>query len=317
VNDAPALAVTGLTRRIGGRTIVDAVDLDVDAGEVVVLVGPSGCGKSTTLRMIAGIEEASAGRVMLAGRDVTAEPPERRRIGLVFQEDALFGTMRVADNVAFGLRHMTRPERNERVTEMLDAVRLGHLARRYPHQLSGGEQQRVALARALAPSPVVMLLDEPFANLDEVLREEMRHEVVELLAGRSTAAVLVTHDRTEALALGHRVAVMSDGRILQCAPPDEVYARPASRFVATFMGQASLLDDPGGGVRVARPHDFRILPGEEDTVIERSYLGAVTRFRVRRADGSEIVVDDGGGTRLAVGDRCRVTFDIDALHRLP
>ena len=151
-----------------------------------------------------------------------------------------------------------------------------------------------------------MLLDEPFANLDEVLREEMRHEVAELLAAQGTAAVLVTHDRTEALALGHRVAVMADGHILQCALPDEVYARPASRFVATFMGQASLLEDPDGGVRVARAHDFRILPGEEDTVIERSYLGAVTRFRVRRADGSEIVVDDGSGTRLAVGDRCRV-----------
>jgi iron(III) transport system ATP-binding protein len=208
----------------------------VSAGELVTLVGPSGCGKSTLLRALAGLESLDAGQIELDGRDVTHTPPEKRRVGLVFQNNALFGHMRVDKNVAFGLKHLPRNERAARVKDMLSLVKLEHLARRYPHQLSGGEQQRVALARALAPQPVVVLLDEPFGALDELLREELGHEVKEILATQKTAAILVTHDRHEALRLGDRVAVMNDGHILQCDTPQHVRQHPATEFVAKFLG---------------------------------------------------------------------------------
>ncbi|MFM7252976.1 MAG: ABC transporter ATP-binding protein, partial [Ilumatobacteraceae bacterium] len=176
VETAVALEARGLRCSLGGRGVLHDVDLDVPSGALLALVGPSGCGKSTLLRALAGLVPLEAGRVLLAGRDVTALAAERRRVGLVFQDNSLFGHLRVERNVAFGLRHLPRRDRVERVAEMLDLVGLSRLARRYPHQLSGGEQQRVALARALAPSPEVVLLDEPFGALDESLREELGWE---------------------------------------------------------------------------------------------------------------------------------------------
>lgn len=248
----PSLEAVGLCRRLGGLDVLQGVDLAVVPGELVTLVGPSGCGKSTLLRVLAGLERADAGTVAMSGREVTTVPAERRRVGLVFQDNALFGHLRVGRNVAYGLRHLPRALRDERVEAMLAVVKLAHLARRFPHQLSGGEQQRVALARALAPEPSVVLLDEPFGALDEVLREELGWEVKSILARSGTAAVLVTHDRHEALSLGDRVAVMDHGRILQCAPPREVYERPASRFVADFLASVSrvpwwAVPESGGG----------------------------------------------------------------------
>lgn len=313
-----ALRVEGLVRSIDGRRIIDSVDLHLDHGELLTLVGPSGCGKSTLLRLIAGLEPADAGRVMLEGIDVSATAPEQRRIGFVFQESALFSHLRVADNIAFGLRHLERRARRERIAEMLELVRLADLGRRYPHQLSGGEQQRVALARALAPGPAVVLLDEPFASLDEVLREELGHEVAGILRSTGTGAILVTHDRHEALTLGDRVAVMNAGRILQCDTPEAVYNRPVDRFVAGFVEIASFIPtaDAAGQVSVVRPHQLEVAIGGPDVVARVEFLGASLRYTVRRADGSEVVADRGPSHGLGVGDACQVRVVTDDLYHL-
>ena len=198
---------------------------------------------------------------------------------------------------------------------MLELVKLSGLGRRYPHQLSGGEQQRVSLARALAPRPAVVLLDEPFASLDEVLREELGHQVAQILRSTDTASILVTHDRHEALTLGDRVAVMRAGRLHQCGTPREVYAKPADRFVAGFLEVASFLDDDGG-VRVARPHQLSAEPNGPDTVVRVEFLGASLRYTVRRPDGSQVVADRGPDHALAVGDACSVRVLAEDLYRL-
>ena len=310
------LRIEGLTRRLGGRTVVDRVDLELAEGELLTLVGPSGCGKSTLLRLIAGLEPADAGRVFLADRDITDLAPEHRRIGFVFQESALFGHLRVDRNIAFGLGHLPRAERTRRVAEMLELVHLGHVGRRYPHQLSGGEQQRVALARALAPAPAIVLLDEPFASLDEVLREELGHHVADILHTTGTTAILVTHDRHEAISLGDRVAVMGAGRIHQCATPREVYLEPSDRFVAGFVEVASFLPTADDGVQLARPHQLTVEAGGLDTVTRVEFLGATHRYGVRRADGTEVVTDRGPDRPLEVGSPCTVRVASEHLHTL-
>lgn len=308
-----ALTLAGVSRSIGNKVVVDDVSLDLRDGEILTLIGPSGCGKSTLMRMIAGLEPTDAGRVLIADSDVTAVATERRRIGFVFQESSLFGHMRVTDNIAFGLRHLSKSARATRVAEMLDLVHLADLGRRYPHQLSGGEQQRVALARALAPQPGIVLLDEPFANLDEVLREQLGHDVVSILRAASTAAILVTHDRHEAMTLGDRVAVMRDGRIEQCAEPETVYRAPATRFVASFVDVASFVTADDGTTRVARPHEFSIIAGGDDRVVRVEFLGNGYRYGVRCADGTEVVVDDASADPLKIGDACRITVMADSL----
>jgi iron(III) transport system ATP-binding protein len=313
-----ALRIEGLRRTIDGRVIVDDVHLNLARGELLTLVGPSGCGKSTLLRLIAGLEPADAGRVILDGVDVSSRPPEERRIGFVFQESALFSHLRIADNIAFGLRHLNRRARRARVTEMLELVRLPGLGRRYPHQLSGGEQHRVALARALAPGPAVVLLDEPFASLDEVLREALGHEVADILRTTDTAAILVTHDRHEALTLGDRVAVMRAGQILQRDTPEAVYNRPVDRFVAGFVEVASFIPgaEVGAQVEVARPHQLEVTPGGMDQVRRVEFLGSSMRYTIQRADGSEVVADRGPVQGLGVGDLCSVRVIAENLYRL-
>jgi iron(III) transport system ATP-binding protein len=285
---------------------LNGVNISVTSGELVTLVGPSGCGKSTLLRVIAGLEQPSAGTVMLDGVDVTDTPAEKRRVGLVFQSNALFGHLTVQRNIAFGLRHLSRRERKERVREMLDLVKLGDLAHRYPHQLSGGEQQRIALARALAPEPPVVLMDEPFGALDEVLREELGWEVKDILSQRNTAAILVTHDRHEAITLGDRVAVMDGGHILQCDIPRTVYDAPATRFVADFLAVSSYLSTPSGGETLVRPHQVSVGAGGPHTVIRVEFLGASSRYTIRMDNGSIVVADVEPGTPLLVGDPCDV-----------
>ncbi len=224
------------------RTAVEGVSFGLAAGEIGVLIGPSGCGKTSLLRAVAGLERLSGGRVAIgdevlsdaaAGRHVA---PEKRRIGMVFQDYALFPHLSIADNVAFGIAGQPRAQRQARVQQMLDLVGLAHAAKRAPHQLSGGQQQRVALARALAPAPRLLLLDEPFSSLDVDLRERLAHEVRTILKASGTTALLVTHDQLEAFAVGDRIGVMNHGRLEQWDDAYALYHRPATRFVAGFIG---------------------------------------------------------------------------------
>ncbi|KAF0196021.1 MAG: iron(III) transport system ATP-binding protein [Bacillota bacterium] len=221
---------------------VKGISLSVDSGSIVTLLGPSGCGKTTTLRLIAGFERADSGEIKLAGKVVsdmsTWVPPERRGIGMVFQDYALFPHLNVRDNIGFGCKSH---QRAERIREILALVDLTGLENRYPHELSGGQQQRVALGRALAPHPVVVLLDEPFSNLDADLRAQMRLEVKQIITAAGATAVLVTHDQRDALSISDQIVVMRDGRVEQIGSPRDVYQHPESRFVAMFVGDSNII----------------------------------------------------------------------------
>jgi putative spermidine/putrescine transport system ATP-binding protein len=238
------LQLQNVTKRYGDFHAVRNVTLDVPDGEFLVLLGPSGCGKTTTLRIIAGFVEATGGIVLLGGRDVTTLPPWKRNAGLVFQNYALFPHLTVAENVAFGLdmRKVPKPEIAPRVAEALRLVRLGHLGERLPRQLSGGQQQRVALARALVFKPDVLLLDEPLSNLDAKLRQEVRIEIRELTRQLGLTTIMVTHDQEEALTMADRLVVMSDGSVRQLGTQQDLYERPADRFVAGFVGRSTFLE---------------------------------------------------------------------------
>ncbi len=243
------LGVLAVEKAFNGVPVLRRLDLDVPNGSLVAVLGPSGCGKTTLLRIIAGFERPDTGIVRLGGKVVAgpdvAIPPERRRVGVVPQEGALFPHLSVADNVAFGLHRDER--RSRRLMEVLELVGLAGLERRMPHELSGGQQQRVALARALAPRPAIVLLDEPFTALDTGLRAAVRADVQAALRATAATAVLVTHDQQEALSMADLVAVMIDGRIAQVAPPEELYRGPADLRVATFVGEAIVLDAVAGG----------------------------------------------------------------------
>jgi len=239
--------VSNLTKRFGAAKAVDDVSFSVAEGEFVALLGPSGSGKTTVLRMLAGLERPDEGRISVHGRAVFGErreiPAEERDIGMVFQDYALWPHMTVAQNIAFGLRlrRFTRRDRDARVAEALSLVHLDGLDARFPDQLSGGQQQRVAIARALATRPRLLLLDEPLSNLDAALREEMRVELVRLLKAQGITAIYVTHDRIEALAMADQIVVMRDGRVAQIGAPEELYARPATLFIAGFLGAANVV----------------------------------------------------------------------------
>jgi putative spermidine/putrescine transport system ATP-binding protein len=239
------LEVVALDKRYRGaaQAAVAAVSFTARPGELVTLLGPSGCGKSTTLRIVAGFEHPDAGQVRLDGADVTAVPASRRGVGMVFQSYALFPNLSVRENVAFGLRLRRRPddEVRRRVADLLDLVRLGDLGDRAPHQLSGGQQQRVALARALAVAPRLLLLDEPLAALDAVIRQELRVEIRRIQARLGTTTIYVTHDQEEALSLSDQVVVMNQGRVEQVGPPAEIYGAPRTAFVAGFVGRLNVV----------------------------------------------------------------------------
>jgi putative spermidine/putrescine transport system ATP-binding protein len=316
------LQLTGITKRYGEVRAADDLSLDVADGEFVVLLGPSGCGKTTTLRIIAGFVEPTSGSVRLDGRDVTALPPWKRNAGLVFQSYALFPHMTVAENVAFGLemRKVAKAEMAPKIAEALRLVRLDHLSDRLPRQLSGGQQQRVALARALVFHPDVLLLDEPLSNLDARLRHDVRVEIRELQRKLGLTTVMVTHDQEEALIMADRLVVMGEGRIRQIGSQQDLYERPAEKFVADFVGRSTFIDGrmdgPGrfvsaGGLVVAceadgtgnaslalRPERLALLNGGSPafdnsfagTVEFISYLGPQVDLHVRLSPQERVIV---------------------------
>jgi len=236
------VSVRGLSKRFGGVAALSDIDLDIGRGSFTCLIGPSGCGKTTLLRILCGIESASAGSILCNGKDVSHLPPAARRMGMVFQSYALFPNLRVTANVAFGLpRILTIADRNARVASLLETVGLKGFERRRPDELSGGQQQRVAIARALAADPAILLLDEPLSALDPHLRAHLRGELKALQRKLGLTTIMVTHDQSEALAMADSVAVMRDGRVIQCGSPVELYARPVNRFVAGFLGAMNFL----------------------------------------------------------------------------
>ncbi len=291
------LQLSELEKRFGGARAVDRVSLAVQEGEFFALLGPSGCGKTTTLRIVAGLVQPDAGRVILAGRDITREPPRARDLSMVFQSYALFPHLTVFENVAFGLemRHVPVAERARRVAEALDLVQLAGSEGRYPRQLSGGQQQRVALARAVVVQPQVLLFDEPLSNLDAKLRERMRDEIRALQQRLGITAVYVTHDQAEALAVADRIAVMNEGRVQQVGSPVDIYERPANQFVADFIGQTNLLRGrvrrlAGGEAVLETEHGLRLaVPEAILGDAERVVLAAVRPERVRLSplDGAD------------------------------
>jgi putrescine transport system ATP-binding protein len=245
----PLIRFERVSKRFGDTAAVQDLSLDIYEREFFCLLGPSGCGKTTLMRILAGFEEPSDGRVTLAGQDLAGVPPYRRPVNMMFQSYALFPHMSVAKNVAFGLQQdgLARDEIAGRVEEMLRLVQLQGLARRYPDQLSGGQRQRVALARSLAKRPKVLLLDEPLAALDKKLREETQFELMDLQHELGTTFLMVTHDQEEAMTMADRIAVMDHGRIVQVATPGEIYEQPRTRFIAEFVGDVNILEGQVAG----------------------------------------------------------------------
>jgi iron(III) transport system ATP-binding protein len=328
-----SIRAEGVTKRFGATPVLRDVTLRVAPGTVVALLGPSGCGKTTLLRTIAGLEVPDAGTVVVGDRVLTdgrtVVPPERRRIGMVFQDWALFPHLSVGRNVAYGLGRDER--RSGRVEEALALVGLDGMADRAPATLSGGQQQRVALARALAPRPTLLLLDEPFSNLDTALRVEVRTEVHRLLAELGVTTVFVTHDQEEAFVLGDEVAVMREGAIAQQAPPAELYARPADPWVAGFVGDANLVpgEPDGGGARtpvgwiplepdgagsvgpldvLIRPEELILRPDGDAEVELVEFYGHDTVYDVRLADGFRLRARVGAAPHFRRGDRVAVGY---------
>ena len=333
-----------LTKSFGAGPVVDALSLTIAHGEFVSLLGPSGCGKTTTLRMIAGFEAADSGVIAFDGADVGRLPAEKRDIGMVFQNYALFPHMTVGQNLAFGLemRKIPAAEIRARSARVLEMVQLGAMADRYPSQLSGGQQQRVALARALVIEPRILLLDEPLANLDAKLREEMRVFIRDIQRRVGITTVYVTHDQAEALSMSDRVVVMFGGRIAQVGAPADIYDRPASRQVAGFVGQVNVVEGrvesvageggtvrlpfgevaapalrgraPGDAIALAlRPEAVALAPadaaGWPARVVSRHYGGNLVDYRVALEDGTVLHAQAFPTTRFEVGDALRVQAD--------
>ncbi|MDX2253145.1 MAG: ABC transporter ATP-binding protein [Nitrospira sp.] len=331
------------------RPAVRNISFSAREGEILCLLGPSGCGKTTILRAIAGFEPVRSGAIFLSGRLVSSSsdtiPTEERRIGMVFQEYALFPHLRAADNIAFGLGHLARPEQEQRVQEMLQLTGLEGLERRYPHELSGGQQQRVALARALVQNPVVLLLDEPFSNLDPDMAGRMQQDLLALLRRTKTTAILVTHDHDEAFAMADRIAVLNHGVLEQLDKPDMIYHLPATPFVADFVGQADfvtgrvqhgIVQTELGGfpntlgsaegtsvVVMIRPDDVHLVPNisAEPRIVARQFRGSENLYTVRLGSGqivhssesSTCVYHEGTAVEVRIAATHTVLFPADSL----
>jgi len=342
------LEVRDLTVAYGGKPVVAGVSFALQEGTIGCLLGPSGCGKTTLLRAIAGFEPVTAGEIWLHGRRVSSPgetlAPERRRVGMVFQDFALFPHLTVAGNIGFGLRPVSRAERERRTEELLELVGMTDAARRYPHQLSGGMQQRVALARAMAPRPEVLLLDEPFSSMDAELREGLAREVRELLRRDGITAILVTHDQLEAFAMADQIAVLGGGRVRQWGTGFQLYHEPADRFVADFIGQGVLL--PGtvvdgarvktelGRVAGSKPHGLaagqavEVLIRPDDmvydeasprraTVVGRAFRGAEYLYTLRLPSGTQVLCLVPSHHDHALGEEIGVRLQADHLVVFP
>jgi putative spermidine/putrescine transport system ATP-binding protein len=340
---AVEVRMEGLSRHYGTVVALDNLDLTVRPGELIALLGPSGCGKTTTLRLLAGLEDADTGSINVAGRDITRLPASKRDMGMVFQAYSLFPHMTVQQNVAFGLRlrKISSAKRNQRALEMLDLVELGTQADRYPHQISGGQQQRVALARALAFEPQVLLLDEPLSALDAKVRAQLRDQIRRIQLEVGITTLFVTHDQEEALAIADRVGVMRAGRLEQLAPPTEVYSRPATPFVAEFVGLSNRLAGTVTGSSVTvRGHDLPLMDSSvpagpvtaivrpeavtlasdnsgdsgpmTGTVIASTFLGATSRVTVDLGDTTIMAqLPTSEATKLPAGSRVTLTIRPD------
>src|SRR3954447_18853458 len=342
---AVAVSLMGLRRSYGALNALDGLTLEIEPGEMVVLLGPSGCGKTTALRILAGLDRADEGEVRVGGEEMTRVPANKRDMGMVFQAASLCPHMPVRDNVAFGLRlrGQERGRRLARAREMLDLVRLSAFEDRYANQLSGGQQQRVALARALAVEPAVLLLDEPLSALDAKVRVQLREEIRRVQLDVGTTTLFVTHDQEEALAVADRVGVMNAGRLDQIAPPTELYARPATRFVAEFVGLSNRVraDVSGGratvlgsrmgllegsvqqgpGHALVRPEAVHIAESGEPNaaVVSVAFLGPFSRVQARLDDGQTLVAQLPSATvsHLAAETPVRVDVDADAVLVVP
>ena len=287
-----SILVRNVSKRFGDFVALDDVSLDAESGALTALLGPSGSGKSTLLRIIAGLETADEGAILLGGKDATAVAPQKRNVGFVFQHYAAFKHMTVRDNIAFGLKVRKRPKAEiaERVDELLNLVQLQNFGHRYPAQLSGGQRQRMGLARALAPEPQVLLLDEPFGALDARVRSELREWLRRLHDVVHVTTVFVTHDQDEAMEISDQIAVINHGRLEQAGSPRELYDNPASEFVMTFVGDAQPL-----GEALVRPHDIDLLTEPVDGAVEAmivrvTLLGRDAKVELHDASGAELVV---------------------------
>jgi spermidine/putrescine transport system ATP-binding protein len=340
-----AIRIEGVTKRFGDFVAVDDIDVTIGKGEFFSLLGPSGCGKTTTLRMLAGFEVPTEGRILLEGEPVENVPPYERNVNMVFQSYALFDHLDVARNVAFGpkRRKVAKDEIERSVSEALALVGLEHRAKARPAELSGGQRQRVALARALVNRPAVLLLDEPLGALDLKLRRQMQIELKEIQREVGITFVYVTHDQEEALSMSDRIAVMSEGRIVQCGPPEEVYETPKEEFVAGFIGISNLLEGVvegegqvrvGSGMRIAapvppecsrgdvvqlsvRPEKIAVDEDIEDgmvrmtgTVTARVYHGVNTQINVDLGDGAELVALEQATYRASADDRWEIGMEV-------
>lgn len=336
------LQLNNVRQAYGEQVVIHDLSLILQKGDIGCLLGPSGCGKTTALRCIAGFEPVSSGEILLNGVCVSSAdffvPPEQRRIGMVFQDYALFPHLDVTANIGFGLHRLTRAERERRVDELLQVVQLTSASGKYPHELSGGQQQRVALARALAPKPELLLLDEPFSNLDVSLRERLSMEVREILKDQGITAVLVTHDQAEAFAIADEIGVMHQGEIQQWDTAFNLYHRPVNRFVANFVGQGVFL--PGRVINAQQVEiELGILKGEvpqhcdrgsmvdvlvrpddiihddasplQATVIHKAFRGAEILYTLRLADGAKVLALVPSHHNHVIGEKIGIKLEAD------
>jgi spermidine/putrescine ABC transporter ATP-binding subunit len=348
----PKVLLEKVERRFGDVVALSALDLAIEQGEFLTLLGPSGCGKTTTLRMIAGFVEPTAGRILIEGRDITHLPPNKRQVGMVFQNYALFPHLTVAENIAFGMkqRGATESERRTRVAELLDLIKLPAVGQRFPAELSGGQRQRIAIARAVAHPPQILLMDEPLGALDLKLREAMQHELRAIQQRLGITTLYVTHDQTEAMMMSDRIVVMNHGRVEQIGSGEDIYLRPATRFVAAFVGRINFVAArttgaaPGSPVRAAgalvrppaggagalhhpevtlgiRPEHLRLVPGAgavpamnvlDGTLVERVFVGSSTQLVVQVGEGVLLTLDGRPDDAIpAAGASVRVGWEPD------